>query len=108
MGILGLLPDVNSGPDSRPLIEVVSVIDHGDTIDLAGTACMHEATLLITVDDREEQTVHIATATVGAPERGNWSVSVSAPNRPARISIGADNPGEGNVLRRDMVVVAMS
>ena len=108
MAIAGLLPDLNVGPDGRPLIEVGSLIDYGHAVEMAGTACMYEATLLITVDDRQDRTVHQVTASVGGPDRGTWSVSIPAPQRPVRISVGADNPGEGNVLRRDMVVVTLT
>ena len=108
MAIAGLLPDTTVGPDGRPLIELHTVIDHGDTVELAGTACMYEGALLVTVDDRRHQTVRLVTATAGGPERGDWTTCIPAPERPARISIGADNPGEGNVLRRTMALVAVS
>jgi hypothetical protein len=106
MPLTAYLADDTLGLDGRRLIEVTSLVDCGKNVVLEGTACLPEGTVLITVQTRADRAEHFTTASAGGPERGTWRFDVDLPTRPARIELGAENSGEGNVLRSAMAVVA--
>ncbi len=81
--------------DGRPLIEVDSMTRDGDLLELRGTASVYEATLLIRVRaPTGNETVEVIQASVGGPERGEWSGTIHA--RPEdTIIIGQHESEEG-------------
>lgn len=82
--------------DGRPLIEVIAITRNGDSIQLRGTASVFEATLFLEIRDASgTEQLRTVQATVGGPERGDWTTTLALSPNSTEIIIGQLESEEG-------------
>ncbi len=96
-----------TAPDGLPRVDVLSAYGDTEGLLLAGTACVYEGTVLVcaTHGDAPDGIWYAAQATVGAPERGTWSLHLPLPTLPADVLIGEDDAELGELAEGSRITL---
>ena len=95
------------GPDGRPTIEVQSFTLSFDRVELSGTGVVHEGNILVGLLDAadDEPQWQSVQASVGGPQRGEWSASVSTQSRPRRVLIAEADAHRGGIRASSLIAL---
>lgn len=92
-----------TGPDDRPLVELLTVELVDSHLFLSGTASVYEGNLLIRLVSKNDVLTVSTQVTAGGPERGTWSHSQVLPPLPLLVDVGGEDAEVGGISEATLV-----
>lgn len=94
--------------DGKPIVEVAEVTGIEKGLRLSGTACAFEGNVIIEVREAQSDWSRYHTqATIGGPDRGEWSIIVPVSRYPVTLRIGDEDAREGGIATQSLVEFAV-